>query len=67
MIFLCKSNKISILQRIVSLNKVKVFVQTLHEYLRERINILGRQTVPDVVKKELLVKIQSFLAQQHNI
>jgi hypothetical protein len=27
----------------------------------------ARQTVPDVVKQELLVKIQTFLAQQHNM
>jgi hypothetical protein len=27
----------------------------------------GRQLVPDVVKKELLVKIQTFLSQQHQM
>ena len=27
----------------------------------------GRQLVPDVVKKELLVKIQAFLSQQHHM
>jgi hypothetical protein len=27
----------------------------------------ARQTVPDGVKQELLVKIQTFLAQQHNM
>eukprot|EP00088_Acartia_fossae_P030875 TRINITY_DN31848_c0_g1_i1.p1 TRINITY_DN31848_c0_g1~~TRINITY_DN31848_c0_g1_i1.p1 ORF type:complete len:103 (-),score=20.67 TRINITY_DN31848_c0_g1_i1:426-710(-) len=37
------------------------------EDLVKEITPKGRQTVPDVVKKELLVKIQSFLAQQHNI
>jgi len=37
------------------------------EDLVKEITPKGRQTVPDVVKKELLVKIQTFLAQQHNI
>ena len=36
------------------------------EDLKNEITPKGRQTVPDVVKKELLVKIQSYLAQQHN-
>jgi len=37
------------------------------EDLVKEITPVGRQTVPDVVKKELLVKIQTFLAQQNNI
>jgi len=39
---------------------------TVEELVKE-ITPKGRQTVPDVVKKELLVKIQTFLAQQHNM
>ena len=38
-----------------------------HDDLVKEITPRGRQLVPDVVKKELLVKIQTFLAQQHNM
>ena len=37
----------------------------LEELVRE-ITPTGRSTVPDSVKRELLVKIKEFLAQQHN-
>jgi len=37
------------------------------EDLVKEITPMGRKSIPDVVKKELLLKIQSFLAQQHNI
>jgi enhancer of yellow 2 transcription factor len=39
---------------------------TVEEVVQE-ITPRARQTVPDVVKQELLVKIQTFLAQQHNM
>ena len=38
-----------------------------HEDLVKEITPKGRALVPDVVKKELLIKIQAFLAQQHNM
>ncbi len=38
-----------------------------HEELVKEITPKGRALVPDVVKKELLIKIQAFLAQQHNM
>jgi len=38
-----------------------------HEDLVKEITPKGRSLVPDVVKKELLVKIQTFLSQQHNM
>jgi len=47
--------------------KDKEFNKLTVEDLVKEITPMGRQSVPDVVKKELLVKIQSFLAQQHNI
>jgi len=37
------------------------------EQLIRELTPKGRQLVPDVVKKELLVKIQTFIAQQHNM
>jgi len=37
------------------------------EELVRAITPRGRQLVPDVVKKELLVKIQTFLSQQHQM
>merc|ERR1712200_364894 len=37
------------------------------EELVRAITPKGRQLVPDVVKKELLVKIQAFLSQQHHM
>ena len=38
-----------------------------HEDLVKEITPKGRASVPDVVKKELLVKIQDFLSKQHNM
>ena len=38
-----------------------------HDELVKTITPKGRQLVPDVVKKELLVKIQTFLSQQHQM
>lgn len=38
-----------------------------HEDLVKEITPAGRAAVPDVVKKELLVKIQDFLSKQHNM
>ena len=38
-----------------------------HEDLVREITPKGRALVPDVVKKELMIKIQAFLAQQHNM
>ena len=45
----------------IGLNKVT------HEDLVKEITPKGRAAVPDVVKKELLVKIQDFLSKQHNM
>ena len=45
----------------IGLNKVT------HEDLVKEITPAGRAAVPDVVKKELLVKIQDFLSKQHNM
>ena len=38
-----------------------------HDDLVKEITPKSRALVPDVVKKELLVKIQTFLSQQHNM
>ena len=38
-----------------------------HEDLVREITPKGRSLVPDVVKKELLVKIQTFLSHQQNM
>jgi len=38
-----------------------------HEDLTKEITPKGRALVPDSVKKELLVKIQTFLAHQQNM
>jgi len=38
-----------------------------HEELVREITPRGRHLVPDSVKKELLLKIQTFLSQQHNM
>jgi len=38
-----------------------------HEDLVHEITPKGRSLVPDVVKKELLVKIQTFLSHQNNM
>ena len=58
------------LVRVIYKCVLKKLINTTRIMLIQKVRAItpkGRQLVPDVVKKELLVKIQAFLSQQHHM